>query len=108
MLPLNRHKSETAANRALRDRAHLLSVTIDPQFDTPEVLRSYADHQKADPQVWTFATGEPAQIENLTQSFAVFVQPEGGTISHGLATALMVPTATLLRSGGETRGNLQK
>ena len=72
-------------------KTRLLSITLDPQFDTPEVLKSYAQHQKADPGIWTFATGEPAEIDHLTQSFAVFVQPEGGTISHGLATALIGP-----------------
>lgn len=77
------------SDAALRDKARLLSITIDPQFDTPEVLRSYADHQKGDPQIWIFATGVPAEIDKLEQNFAVFVQPEGGTISHGLATALI-------------------
>ncbi|HWM25296.1 MAG TPA: SCO family protein [Chthoniobacterales bacterium] len=78
-------KSEAGA----AGKTRLLSITLDPQFDTPEILRSYAQQQKADPQIWTFATGAPAEIDKLTQSFAVFVQPEGGTISHGLATALI-------------------
>jgi protein SCO1/2 len=72
-------------------KARLLSITLDPQFDTPEILKSYAEQQKAESRIWTFATGEPSQIDSLTQSFAVFVQPEGGTISHGLATALIGP-----------------
>jgi protein SCO1 len=73
----------------LAGKMRLLSITLDPQFDTPGILKSYAEHLKADSQIWTFATGEPAQIDNLTQSFAVYVQPEGGSISHGLATALI-------------------
>jgi protein SCO1 len=70
-------------------KGRLLSITLDPKFDTPEILKSYAQEQKADLEIWTFATGELAEIDKLTQSFAVFVQPEGGTISHGLATALI-------------------
>jgi protein SCO1/2 len=77
-----------ASQRAL-GKTRLLSVTIDPGFDTPEVLREYAEYQNADPKIWTFATGEPAQIEALTRALSVYVQPEGGTISHGLATALI-------------------
>jgi protein SCO1/2 len=77
------------ADARLVEKARLLSITLDPAFDTPEILKSYAEFQKADLQVWTFATGEPAQITALTQEFGVFVQPEGGTISHGLATALV-------------------
>jgi protein SCO1/2 len=78
-------------------KTRLLSITLDPQFDTPEILQSYAQQQKADSKIWTFATGAPAEIDKLTQSFAVFVQPEGGTISHGLATALIGPDGELVK-----------
>jgi protein SCO1/2 len=77
------------ADAGAAGKARLLSITLDPKFDTPEILKGYAQQQEADPQIWTFATGEPAEIEKLTRSFAVFVQPEAGTISHGLATALI-------------------
>ena len=77
------------SDQALAGNVRLLSITLDPQFDTPEILKSYAQQQKADEQIWGFATGAPAEIDKLTQSFAVHVQPEGGTISHGLATALI-------------------
>lgn len=67
----------------------LLSVSFDPSHDTPAVLRQYAQGENADPAVWTFATGEPAKVQKLTEAFSVLVQPEGGTISHSLATALI-------------------
>lgn len=69
--------------------ARLLSITIDPQFDTAEVLKHYAAQEGADSKVWSFATGEPGEIEGLTKSFAVYKETEGGTINHGLATALI-------------------
>jgi protein SCO1/2 len=94
-------KSENGA----AGKTRLLSITLDPQFDTPEILKSYAQHQKADPDIWTFATGESAEIDHLTQSFAVFVQPEGGTISHGLATALIGPDGIVIKIW---RGNAWK
>ena len=78
-------KAETGPAAKVR----LLSITLDPAFDTPEILKTYAEHLKADAQIWTFATGAAAEIDKLTHSFAVHVQPEGGTISHGLATALV-------------------
>ncbi len=71
------------------DRTRLLSITIDPSFDTPKVLKQYAAYQKSDPDIWTFATGQPSQIDGMTHAFSVYVQTEGGTISHGLATALI-------------------
>ena len=93
------------ADTGAAGKTRLLSITLDPKFDTPEILKSYAKQQKADPQVWTFATGEPAEIEKLTQSFAVFVQPEAGTISHGLATALIGPDGRVVKIW---RGNAWK
>ena len=86
-------KSEAGA----AGKTRLLSITLDPKFDTSEILKSYAQQQNADPQIWTFATGAPAEIDKLTQSFAVFVQPEGGTISHGLATALIAPDGRVVK-----------
>jgi hypothetical protein len=43
----------------------------------------------ADPKIWTFATGDEKEIDSLTGAFSVYRQNEGGTISHGLATALI-------------------
>jgi len=67
----------------------LLSITLDPGFDTPEVLKTYAGYHHADPQIWSFATGDEKEIDGLTRAFSVYRQTEGGTISHGLATALI-------------------
>lgn len=70
-------------------KTHLLSITLDPEFDTPPVLKDYGAFHHADPQVWSFATGDEKQIDGLTHAFSVYRQTEGGTISHGLATALI-------------------
>jgi len=69
--------------------ARLLSITLDPAFDTPQILKEYAAHLEADPNIWVFATGDTKEIDALTQTFSVYRQNEGGTISHGLATALV-------------------
>jgi len=70
-------------------QTRLLSISFDPEFDSREVLHAYAQHESADPNIWTFASGQKAEIDKLTQAFPVFLQQEGGTISHGLATALI-------------------
>ena len=67
----------------------LLSVTLDPAYDTPKILSEYAAFHNADSKIWTFATGDEKQIDFLTRAFSVYRQNEGGTISHGLATALI-------------------
>jgi len=70
-------------------KTRLLSISFDPENDTPAVLREQAQHENADPLIWIFATGAPAQIKAVTERFSVLVQPEAGTISHSLATALV-------------------
>ena len=75
----------------------LLSVTLDPGYDTPKILNEYAAFHHADSQVWTFATGDGKQIDLLTRAFSVYRQTEGGTISHGLATALINGHGTVER-----------
>ncbi len=70
-------------------KTRLLSITLDPDYDTPKVLSDYAGFHHADPKIWTFATGDEKEIDSLTRAFSVYRQTEGGTISHGLATALI-------------------
>ena len=67
----------------------LLSISFDPEHDTPEVLKQYGQHAGADFAIWSFLTGEPAEVQRLTKGFSVLVQPESGTISHSLTTALV-------------------
>ncbi|GAC1565663.1 MAG: hypothetical protein NVS3B17_23110 [Vulcanimicrobiaceae bacterium] len=52
-------------------RAHLVTITIDPLYDTPYVFASFARRFGADPAVWTFATGTPANVRALMASFGV-------------------------------------
>ncbi len=49
----------------LSDRVGLISVTVDPATDTPEVLANYAAELGADQQNWWFLTGEQAEIEDF-------------------------------------------
>ncbi|HWL17579.1 MAG TPA: SCO family protein [Opitutus sp.] len=83
----------------------LLSVTIDPEFDTPAVLREYGRRYGADPNTWHFATGSPAEIESLRRSFAVFAEKSAAILDHTLATVLIGPD---LRVAAIWRGNRWK
>lgn len=47
----------------LSDRVELLTVTVDPETDTPEVLAAYAGELGADLDNWRFLTGDQAAIE---------------------------------------------
>jgi protein SCO1/2 len=83
----------------------LLSITIDPQFDTPAILKQYAAAEGADSKIWNFATAESATIDALAKGFAVYRKNEGGTISHGLTTALIDREGKI---AGLWRGNAWK
>jgi protein SCO1 len=67
---------------------NLLSISFDER-DTPALLTEYGSRFSDDFESWRFATGLPEEIQKLTHGFAVFVQPDGATINHGLATALV-------------------
>lgn len=49
--------------KELGDAVHLVSITVDPETDTPEVLRAYGEKYGADPKRWTFLTGKLDVIE---------------------------------------------
>jgi protein SCO1/2 len=51
------------------DRIQLVSITIDPEHDTPSVLASYAEKFDAKTTGWQFLTGSPADIEHVLRSF---------------------------------------
>ncbi len=76
------------ANRMGRDLV-LLSVTIDPVHDTPEVLAKYAATWKADPDSWHFLTGPEADVKALCRKFGVNFWPGDGALTHSLHTIVI-------------------
>ncbi|HVS17794.1 MAG TPA: SCO family protein [Planctomycetota bacterium] len=56
----------------------LVSVSVDPETDTLEVLSTYAEAHAADPERWTFLRGEEAQVEALAASVSVAMQRNPG------------------------------
>jgi len=67
----------------------LLSITIDPDHDTPEVLREYAARWVADPKVWRFLTGATDTIRKVADEFGLVYFAEEGAITHTSSTALI-------------------
>jgi protein SCO1/2 len=75
--------------KAVPGNYHLLSISIDSKFDSPEVLKGYGALYHADEKYWTFATGSEEQINSVATTFGLVHEPEGGMISHNLRTALI-------------------
>ncbi len=76
---------------------HLVSVSFDPEFDTPAVLREYADRYGADLSSWTFATGDSSTVASFANQFGVFYRTQGGEIVHNLSTVLIEPDGRIRR-----------
>jgi len=71
---------------------HLVSFTVDPETDTPEVLRQYAEKLHARPGRWDFLTGQKEGIYDLTQKgfkLAVADGEEGGPPVHNTRAVLV-------------------
>lgn len=70
----------------------LLSVTLDPEFDTPQVLKPYAQKRGADPAVWSFMTGTPEDVAAFSSQFGLYVERNSANaadITHNLRTAVV-------------------
>jgi protein SCO1/2 len=75
---------------------HFLSVTVDPERDTPDVLRAYAERFGADPAGWAFLTGTPEQIAKATRAYGIYVRrTPRGEIDHGFLTTLIDHSGTM-------------
>jgi protein SCO1/2 len=76
----------------------LLSITIDPDYDTPERLAAYAKAFAPDPKHWRFATGSPEAIKELAAWFGLEMIPSAGpTLEHTLRTAVIAPSGKVTR-----------
>jgi protein SCO1/2 len=49
-------------SKQLADAIHLVSFTVDPEYDSPEVLLAYAQNHRVSPRMWSFLTGDLDQI----------------------------------------------
>jgi protein SCO1/2 len=76
-------------DKEFTDKYQLLSITMDPGFDRPEVLKEYGSHYGSNGEEWKFATGNTQQINFVAGLLGLYYTPENGTISHDLRTALI-------------------
>lgn len=72
---------------------HLLSLSFDPEFDTPMVLKSYAQRFNRNPEKWSFATGALIELDDITERFGMYFAREstGVTFNHNLRTVIIDP-----------------
>jgi protein SCO1/2/putative membrane protein len=73
-----------------RSNVRLVSVSVDPDHDTPEVLAAYARRFDADPDRWWFLTGPKGRVLDLiTDRFKLPVQPSSDADQQAGAEAVL-------------------
>ncbi len=92
-----------AADPALYAKTHLLTVSFDPEYDTPAVLRSYGgaytgQYTQEKFAHWDFAAPSNADQKSVDEFFDVGVTPEKDkTITHSLSTVVIGPDGKVFR-----------
>ncbi|WP_352429446.1 SCO family protein [Thermoflexus sp.] len=69
-----RELQQQAAAEGLADQVFFVTITFDPERDTPEVLRRYAEVRKVDFRNWAFLTGDLPTIQHLTQVLGIYTE----------------------------------
>ena len=87
---------ELEKNPDAYQKTHLLSISIDPEYDSPKVLRSYGAahterYQDETFAHWEFATGTKDQIKGVAQFFGLRYFADNDQIVHGLRTVIVKP-----------------
>jgi protein SCO1/2 len=82
----------------------LLSITLDPEFDTPAVLKAHAKTLQSDPSRWSFLTGDRAEVMGFAKRFGVTAEPgePGAMMVHNLRTAVIDPEGRLVKAHSGT------
>jgi protein SCO1 len=73
-----------------------VSITTDPERDTPEVLKGYAEAFDANLAGWSFLTGEPAAVLEVAHRYGVAVaKAADGQVDHTMLTTLIDRQGTM-------------
>jgi protein SCO1/2 len=77
-------------------KVHFVSITVDAERDTPEVLKQYAEGHKANPAGWAFLTGTPAEIREVARRYGIYYKKTPrGDVDHTFLTSLVDHNGTL-------------
>jgi protein SCO1/2 len=71
-------------------KVYFLSVSVDPERDTPEVLARYADLFRANRAGWSFLTGTREEVAAVTSAYGVYARPTpDGNVEHTFLTSIV-------------------
>ena len=87
-------------DESLAGGTRLLSITFDPAYDSPEILRKHGESLNADFEIWKFLTGEGESFNNFMEQFGLTANAEDNDPSvyiHTLRTAVIGPNGELVK-----------
>lgn len=71
-------------------RVRFVAITVDPEKDTPEALRRYAEGHGAKAPGWMFLTGTAAEIGDVTRRYGIYVKKRpAGDVDHTFLTSVI-------------------
>ncbi len=92
------HKDLGSSPQA-KAKTHLMSITLDPVYDTPPVLRKYGLAYLQDDasgfQDWDFVRTSPEDLRTLATAFGLEYYRQENQISHSMSTVLLSPDGTV-------------
>jgi protein SCO1/2 len=108
--PLMDRKFSELAQRliAFPERARLtrlISLSFDPDHDTPELLRKHAQFRGATPPLWKYAVASHAELAKVGAGLGLYYQPGDTEIAHNLCTAIIDTKGNLARLDVGTKSN---
>lgn len=81
--------TQALAKEAKIPNLELVSITLDPEYDSPGVLHQYASARGIDTSNFSFLTGPQTAVKDLLAQFGVIAEFEGDLIKHTLTTLLI-------------------
>jgi len=85
------HKVQSLWNKEFREPLKLLIVTLDPEGDTPDILKKYGEKFQLDLKNSFLVTGNPQALSDFGSAFNVAGWPSGNTVVHNLKSILVSP-----------------
>jgi protein SCO1 len=81
---------------AFGKRVYFVSITVDPERDTPDVLKLYAEAHHANSAGWAFLTGTPVEIRDVARRYGIYYKKmPRGDVDHTFLTSLVDRSGTL-------------
>jgi len=96
MLTDNMARVKEALGPVFGSQINFVSITVDPERDTPKVLKQYAQNFHADVKGWVFLTGDPAIVHEIGRKYGVIaMKTVNGDVEHTLLTSLVDTNGSL-------------